>query len=223
MRSSPGRSSSTPGTWCRSSTRWCAGWRSTGCRWRTQRPGSGSPAPRTTRRPRRWPRVGCLRWCRPGPALGGRTSSPSRCSRHAEELLAADASLRPADLVEPLAEEFGVRVHPRSIERALGRRRSRKSGPRSRLSRPLGRARSTGTNRCGRPPSAAAPTAGGWGSECSPARGWPGGSAPPRPAPNPCRNLPRPPRAVVPACPAVRPAGPRELVRVLAAMTLAHA
>jgi transposase len=47
---------------------------------------------------------------------------------HAEALLAGDTSLRPADLVEPLAEEFGVRVHARSIERALARRRSRKSG-----------------------------------------------------------------------------------------------
>jgi transposase len=44
---------------------------------------------------------------------------------HAEALLAGDASLRPADLVEPLADRFGVRVHPRSIERALARRRSR--------------------------------------------------------------------------------------------------
>jgi len=47
---------------------------------------------------------------------------------HAEALLAGDASLRPAGLVEPLARRFGVRVHPRSIERALARRRSRKSG-----------------------------------------------------------------------------------------------
>lgn len=46
---------------------------------------------------------------------------------HAEVLLAGDTSLRPADLVEPLAERFGVRVHARSIERALARRRSRKS------------------------------------------------------------------------------------------------
>jgi transposase len=46
---------------------------------------------------------------------------------HAEALLAGDPSLRPADLVGPLADRFGVHVHPRSIERALGRRRSRKS------------------------------------------------------------------------------------------------
>ena len=46
---------------------------------------------------------------------------------HAEALLAGDTRLRPADLVEPLADRFGVRVHPRSIERALARRRGRKS------------------------------------------------------------------------------------------------
>ena len=33
----------------------------------------------------------------------------------------ADPSLRAADLVEPIDARFGVRVHPRSIERALAR------------------------------------------------------------------------------------------------------
>jgi transposase len=47
---------------------------------------------------------------------------------HAETLLAADPSLRPADLVGPLAERFGIRVHPRSIERALARRAVRRGG-----------------------------------------------------------------------------------------------
>src|SRR5947207_14580964 len=42
---------------------------------------------------------------------------------HAEELLRADASLRAADLVAAIAERFGVRVHPRSVERALTRLR----------------------------------------------------------------------------------------------------
>jgi transposase len=48
----------------------------------------------------------------------------------AQELLSADASFRAADLVEPLAARFGIRVHPRSIERALARRHGagRKSG-----------------------------------------------------------------------------------------------
>ena len=41
----------------------------------------------------------------------------------AEEQLDADPDLRPAGLVEPIAERFAVRVHPRSVERALARRR----------------------------------------------------------------------------------------------------
>ena len=39
----------------------------------------------------------------------------------AQQRLAADPTMKPAGLVEPLAEEFGVRAHPRSIERALAR------------------------------------------------------------------------------------------------------
>src|SRR6266542_1672828 len=45
--------------------------------------------------------------------------------------LAPDSSLRPADLVEPLHDRFGVRVHPRSIERGLARRRQARQGPKS--------------------------------------------------------------------------------------------
>ena len=41
----------------------------------------------------------------------------------AEERLAASPALKPAGLAGPIVEEFGVRVHPRSIERALARRR----------------------------------------------------------------------------------------------------
>lgn len=43
----------------------------------------------------------------------------------AEEYLAGHPGLRPAGLVDPIAEQFGVHVHPRSIERALARRRER--------------------------------------------------------------------------------------------------
>ena len=42
--------------------------------------------------------------------------------------LEADPSARPADLVEVIADRFGVRVHPRSIERALARAPHPKSG-----------------------------------------------------------------------------------------------
>ena len=45
----------------------------------------------------------------------------------AEQQLAADPGLRPASLAGPIAAEFGVRVHPRSVERALARRRERHS------------------------------------------------------------------------------------------------
>ena len=44
-------------------------------------------------------------------------------------MLAADPSLRTGDLVGAIADRFGVRVHPRSVERALARRAQ--SGPKS--------------------------------------------------------------------------------------------
>jgi transposase len=50
---------------------------------------------------------------------------------HLDALRAADPTVRARALAEAVAERFGVRVHPRSIERALARReapRSRKSG-----------------------------------------------------------------------------------------------
>ena len=43
----------------------------------------------------------------------------------AREQLMADPDLPPARLTEPIAAQFGVRVHPRSIERALARHQER--------------------------------------------------------------------------------------------------
>jgi transposase len=40
---------------------------------------------------------------------------------HIQSLREADATLRPAQLAESVLARFGLRVHPRSIERALGR------------------------------------------------------------------------------------------------------
>jgi hypothetical protein len=40
---------------------------------------------------------------------------------------AAAPALRPAQLPDRIADAFGVRVHPRSVERALARRRERHS------------------------------------------------------------------------------------------------
>ena len=45
----------------------------------------------------------------------------------AEEQLAADPALRPARLPDRIEESFGVRVHPRSVEKALARRREHRS------------------------------------------------------------------------------------------------
>jgi transposase len=46
-----------------------------------------------------------------------------------EEAVAADAALNSARLAELLEEQRGLRVHPRSVERALARRRKRGPQP----------------------------------------------------------------------------------------------
>ncbi len=58
---------------------------------------------------------------RPGPRGGHKLTE--QVLAWAEQQLAADPALKAAGLAGPIAEEFGVRVHPRSIERALARRR----------------------------------------------------------------------------------------------------
>ena len=62
---------------------------------------------------------------KPGPH-GGHKLTTEVCA-FAEARLAADPALRPRDLVEPIAARFGMRVHPRSIERALARSREPRS------------------------------------------------------------------------------------------------
>ena len=62
---------------------------------------------------------------RPGPRGGHKLTG--EILTWAEQQLAADPGLRPASLAGPIAAEFGVRVHPRSVERALARRRERHS------------------------------------------------------------------------------------------------
>jgi transposase len=58
---------------------------------------------------------------KPGPK-GGHKLTEQVCA-FAEQQLAADPGLRAKDLTGPIADAFGVHVHPRSIERALARRR----------------------------------------------------------------------------------------------------
>jgi transposase len=62
---------------------------------------------------------------RPGPR--GAHKLTEQMLAWAEQRLAADPGLRPGQLAGPIEESFGVRVHPRSIERALARRRERHS------------------------------------------------------------------------------------------------
>ena len=60
---------------------------------------------------------------RPGPRGGHKLTE--EILAWAEQQLAADPALRPAQLPDRIEDAFGVRVHPRSIERALARRRER--------------------------------------------------------------------------------------------------
>jgi len=62
---------------------------------------------------------------RPGPR--GPHKLTGQILTWAEQQLAADPALRPAQLVPLIEESFGVRVHPRTIEKALARRRERHS------------------------------------------------------------------------------------------------
>jgi transposase len=64
---------------------------------------------------------------KPGPKAGHKLTD--EVCAFAEQQLAANPGLRAKDLTDPIAHAFGVRVHPRSIERALQRYRQRsKSG-----------------------------------------------------------------------------------------------
>ena len=58
---------------------------------------------------------------RPGPRSGHKLTGGILA--WAEQQLAADPQLKAAGLAGLIAAEFGVRVHPRSVERALARRR----------------------------------------------------------------------------------------------------
>ena len=62
---------------------------------------------------------------RPGPRGGHKLTD--QILTWAEQQLAADPQLRPAQLAAPIEESFGVRVHPRTVEKALARRRERHS------------------------------------------------------------------------------------------------
>ena len=62
---------------------------------------------------------------RPGPRAGHKLTE--EILAWAEEQLAAGPALRPAQLPDRIEQAFGVRVHPRTVEEALARRRERHS------------------------------------------------------------------------------------------------
>ena len=62
---------------------------------------------------------------KPGPRRAHKLTD--QVCEFADQQLAADPTLRPQDMVEPIRQRYGVRVHPRSIERALARYREQQS------------------------------------------------------------------------------------------------
>jgi transposase len=70
--------------------------------------------------------LGALVPARPGPRRAHKLTE--EVVAFARSRLEADPSSRPGDLVEAIEEQFGVRVHPRSVERALVRDARPKSG-----------------------------------------------------------------------------------------------
>ncbi len=70
--------------------------------------------------------LGALVPARPGPRRAHKLRE--EVVAFVRERLEAEPSLRSADLVGVIEARFGIRVHPRSIERALGREPRPKSG-----------------------------------------------------------------------------------------------
>jgi len=63
---------------------------------------------------------------RPGPRRAHKLSD--EVVEFAESALAEDSALRASDLAERVREHFGLSVHPRSVQRALARRRPKSDG-----------------------------------------------------------------------------------------------
>ena len=61
---------------------------------------------------------------KPGPKQGHKLTEA--VVDHLEELLATDPSTSVVDLAAAVEQQFDVRVHPRSVQRALARRRAQK-------------------------------------------------------------------------------------------------
>jgi transposase len=66
---------------------------------------------------------------KPGPRAAHKLTG--EVVEHLRGLVAADPGLRPAELAEAVAHRFGIRVHPRSVERALARAQEPDRSPKS--------------------------------------------------------------------------------------------
>ena len=66
---------------------------------------------------------------KPGPR--GAHKLTGEVVEHLQALVASDPGLRPAELAEAVAQRFGIRVHPRSVERALARAQEPDRSPKS--------------------------------------------------------------------------------------------
>lgn len=115
--------SSMPAISSRSSTRCSAASARSGSRSARRPPLSGSPAPPSTK-PRCFSREQAYPGLvpqRPGPRHAHKLSA--EVVDVLEQALARDSNLSSAQLARLAAERFGPRVHRRSVERALGRRK----------------------------------------------------------------------------------------------------
>src|SRR5437660_4205030 len=117
--------SSTPATWSRSSTSCCGGSARMANRSLRQPPTSAS-------RGRRFYQAQAVFEAEGLPGLVPQRPGPKRAHKLSEEVvdrleqtLKTDPSLNSAQLAQQLEEELGLRVHRRSVERALSRRLKR--------------------------------------------------------------------------------------------------
>ena len=140
---------------------------------------------------------------------------------YVQQLREQDPGLGSARLADAIAEKFAIRVHPRSVERALARAERFQKWRRamtSTIRAVVDPTSWTGMSGCGPGRWAATPTAGGWGWRCCSSAGSPHGCGCGR---RPCRrsHRPRPARAGSPLAGGVD----GELVGLLASMALAVA
>ena len=117
-----------PAIWCRSNTRWCDGCGSTAA------PVTAAAAAFGFSRPSFYEAaaavdqdgLGGLVPAKPGPRRAHKLTD--EVIAYARQLRESDPGIGSARLADAIAATFAIRVHPRSVERALARAESPKSG-----------------------------------------------------------------------------------------------